>query len=85
MDQLAKTVATRFLNRVAEVRAGQYFVLVDTTRPGGELVTNELYRGSAAADKALEALHHPHKSRVQVIDAVYYGPAEKLLRTHGMR
>ena len=70
------------------VEAGQKFVIVDTLVPGGRWVDQIIYDSSAEADRA--AAHYAtqgdvRRGHVQVIDAVWYAPAEARLRTTGMR
>ena len=70
------------------VEAGQKFVIVDTLVPGGRWVDNIIYDSSSEADRA--AAYYAtqgdvRRGHVQVIDAVWYAPAEARLRTTGMR
>lgn len=66
------------------VKAGQKFVIVDTSVPGGRWVDNIIYNSTREADQEAAKLLRKGK-RVQVIDAVWYGPAEARLRATGMR
>jgi hypothetical protein len=72
------------LQREAAVRPGQKFVLVDTAVPGGEWVDGIIYDSSREADREAEKLRGRHP-RIQVIDAVWYGPSEAKLKALGMR
>ena len=69
------------------VRAGQKFVIVDVSVPGGRWVDNIIYDSAAEADRVAAELRTPwwKARRVQVIDAVWYGPAEARLQATGMR
>jgi hypothetical protein len=68
---------------LGEVRAGQYFVIVDTSVPGGKMVGRKLYHGTNEADAEAEKLHRKGRE-VQVIDAVWYDPARRILKAQGM-
>lgn len=63
------------------VKAGQKFVIVDVSVPGGRWVDNRIYDSARAADRAASKM----KGRVRVIDAVWYAPSETRLRKTGMR
>jgi DNA-binding MarR family transcriptional regulator len=66
-----------------EVRPGQYFVIVDTSIPGGKLVNRELYRGTKEADKIAAKLMKKGR-KVQVIDAAWFKPARAIMKAQGM-
>lgn len=70
--------------KVAEVRPGQKFVIVDVSVPGGKWVDGVIYDGTREADREAEKMMSQGK-RVQVIDAVWFAPAEAKLRALGMR
>jgi len=70
--------------KVAEVRPGQKFVIVDVSVPGGKWVDGIIYDGTRKADREAEKMMRQGK-RVQVIDAVWFAPAEAKLRALGMR
>jgi len=70
------------LNREAAVRPGQKFVIIDIAT--GEWVDDIIYDSSSAADTAHARLKRQHP-RTQVIDAVYYKPAEAKMKAIGMR
>lgn len=70
--------------KVAEVRPGQKFVIVDVSVPGGKWVDEVIYDGTREADREAEKMMSQGK-RVQVIDAVWFAPAEAKLRALGMR
>jgi len=80
-DQLTLPVET---SKVAEVRSGQKFVIIDTSVPGGKWVDEVIYDGTREADREAAKLMGQGR-RVQVIDAVYYAPSEARLRALGMR
>ncbi len=66
------------------VGPGQKFVIVDVSIPGGQWVDEIIYDNARKADReAAKLLKEGHD--VQVIDAVWFGPAESRLRTVGMR
>ncbi len=69
------------------VKAGQKFVIVDVSVPGGRWIDNIIYDSSSEADRAAAKMRTPwwKARRVQVIDAVWYGPAEARLQATGMR
>jgi len=66
-----------------EVRAGQYFVIVDISVPGGKLVRRELYRSVKGADKVAAKLNKQGRN-VQVLDAMWYEPARAIMKAQGM-
>jgi hypothetical protein len=63
-----------------EVRAGQYFVVVDTKK---SQMIGGLYQGTKKADAAAAKMEKKGMS-VQVMDAMYFNPARKLLKAKGM-
>mgnify|MGYP003977255775 FL=1 len=83
------------LMRVAEVRPGQKFVIVETSVPGGRWMDDIIYDGTREADRVADKIRksrpkamwakYPYDAGVQVIDAVWFGPAEAKLRALGMR
>jgi hypothetical protein len=61
--------------------AGNYFVLVDVSKPGGRLVSKKLFQGLPGlkkADAVVEKLRAKGRD-VQVIDAAWYAPADELV------
>ena len=66
------------------VRPGQMFVIVDISVPDGRWVDNIIYNSTREADQEAAKLLRKGK-RVQVIDAVWFPPAEARLRATGMR
>jgi hypothetical protein len=62
-------------------------VIVDVSVPGGRWIDNIIYDSSSEADRAAAKMRTPwwKARRVQVIDAVWYGPAEARLQATGMR
>jgi len=83
------------LMRVAEVRPGQKFVIVETSVPGGRWMDDIIYDGTREADRVADKIRksrpkamwakYPYDAGVQVIDAVWFGPSEDKLRALGMR
>lgn len=65
-----------------EVKAGQYFVVVDVSVAGGKMIGG-LHHGVNSADKEA-AKHQKNGKNVQVIDAKWYGPASDLMKANGM-
>jgi len=80
-------------------RSGQFFVIVDVSVPGGKWVGlrgRKIYphRDLADADREADILRgrvssavrkrHPHDAGIQVIDALWYGPAREVLRKQGI-
>ncbi len=82
-------------SKSAAVRAGQYFVIVDVSVPGGKWIDDILYKGTRGADKKADMYRkvrdpsmwerYPYDAGLQVIDAVYFSPSEEKLRVLGMR
>jgi hypothetical protein len=70
--------------KAAEVRPGQMFVVVDTKK-GGKWFDDIIYDDVAEADRTVRLLRQRGHEGLQVMDAVWYRPAEKRLRALGMR
>jgi hypothetical protein len=70
--------------KVAEVRPGQMFVIVNT-RDGGKWFDEILYDNVREADRVVDAHTRRGVEGLQVMDAVWYAPAERKLRALGMR
>lgn len=70
--------------KVAEVRPGQMFVIVNT-KDGGKWFDDILYDNVNEADRVVEAHFRRGVEGLQVMDAVWYAPAERKLRALGMR
>ena len=66
-----------------EVRAGQYFVLVDISMPGGKLASRKLYRGTKEIDKVAEKMNASGHN-IQVIDAKWFKPSYDIMYAQGM-
>jgi len=65
------------------VKAGTFFVVVDVDKPGGKMVSGTIHHGAKKAD--VEAARYRDKGRnVQVIDALWYGPAKDQLIAAGI-
>jgi hypothetical protein len=64
------------------LRPGKMFVVVDTSVPGGRMI-GEIITGVQKADK-LAAKYAAKGDRVQVIDALWYGPAREKLVASGV-
>ena len=64
------------------LRSGQKFVIIDVD--GGNWVDGIIYDGTVKADREAEELWQQGRD-VQVIDAVWYGPAEEKLKALGIR
>jgi hypothetical protein len=63
------------------LRPGHLFVLVDTSVPGGRMV-GDFITGSKAADKKAAKLRKTNP-KIQVIDALWYGPSREKLIASG--
>jgi hypothetical protein len=83
-DVYPRDLLKRFRAKKNPVGSGQKFVIVDVSIPGGRWVDEIIYDNARKADReAAKLLKEGHD--VQVIDAVWFGPAESRLRTVGMR
>ena len=86
---------TGTIRREAAVKPGQKFVIVDVTGRDPKWVDNEIYDGTRKADREADKYRkqqpqaakerYPHDQGIQVIDAVWFGPAEQKLKALGMR
>jgi len=75
-------------------RGGSLFVIVDTSKPGGEWIGRKVYNSSREADAQAAKLRrrvsaavkrrHPYDAGIQVIDALWYGPAAEVLERQGV-
>lgn len=66
-----------------EARPGQFFVVVDTSKPGGKQI-GSIYKGAKAADAAAQKLWDKGNKKIQVIDALWYGPTREKMKKSGM-
>jgi predicted kinase len=64
-------------------RPGHMFVVVDTSVPGGRMI-GEIITGVKKADAKAAKLRAAGKDKVQVIDALWYGPAREKLVASGV-